>query len=381
MRCSITCVYNTARPCFDMIGRPEDDHIQLFLDTLERQTFKSFEVVIADCIYDRREEHVEDNTYRNKKYPFQIYHIKVNSPWLKHGCWAGQTGWNHGALLANGELFLTFGDCCELPPHYLEKIWDWYMKGYWCMGLVIYKKAGKLFMYQDVEDEAEEDEEYEFYHNINNTRKSWARGIIGNLRELKRRGIIKDLVRDSRWIYVDKVGVIKLKGRSGAQLFHGYSCLPLQALLKINGFDENFDGDKALGDVDTGIRLWMTGYDNVLVLDKDVWLYENAHKAVPEDVLWYKGPSIRSNFSLLCLNELKRRWRANSYRLTEEEVEWMVEHGKDWGFKDIDVKANPLFQKWLRNPPIFDLQELRWEVQDNLEDGIVELPEYYRWDE
>jgi hypothetical protein len=359
-----------------MIGRPEDDHIQLFLDTLAQQTFRDFEVIIADCIYDRREIVVEDNTYRGKKYPFQIYHMKVNSPWLKHGAWAGQAPWNHGALLARGELFLTFGDCCELPPHYLERIWDWYTRGYWCMGLVIYKKDGKLFYYD--EELARKAEVKSMTSSEYNSVDTWEiSSIIRNLAELKRRGIIKDLVRDSRWTYVDNVGVVKLKGRSGAQQFHGYASVPLQALLRINGFDENFDGDKSLGDVDCGIKLWMAGYDNVLVLDKDVWLYENAHKGVPEDVLWYKGPSIRSNFSLLCLNELKRRWRANSYRLTEEEVDWMCEHAKDWGFRDIDMKANPMFQKWLKYPPIFDLQELRWRVQ--FEDEIVEIPEYYVW--
>ena len=368
----MTCVYATARPCYDLIERSEVDHIQLFLDTLAQQTFKSFEVVIADCIYDKRETHIEDNAYRGKKYPFQIYHIKVNSPWLKHGCWSGQAPWTHGALLARGELFLTFGDCCELPPQYLERIWDWYLKGYWCMGLVIYKKAGKLYYIteQDLTEPLPDSDT-----------DSWRQGITKNIKELQRRGIMKDLVRDSRWTYVDSAGIIKPKGKVGAQLYHGYSCLPLEVLLKVNSFDENVDGDKAIGDIMMGFQLWMAGYDNVLVLDKDVWLYENAHKAVPEDVLWYRGPAIRSNYSLMCLNELKRRWRANSYRLTEEEVDWMVEHGKDWGFRNIDVKANPLFQKWLKYPPIFDLQELRWEVQDKLESGIVELPEYYVWEE
>ena len=371
MNALLTCVYDTARPCYDMIGR-EDDHIQLFLDTLADQTFKEFEAVIADCIYDKRETHVEENRYRGRQYPFQIRHIKVNSPWLKRGVWAGQTGWNHAALLARGELFLTFGDCCELPPHYLQRIWDWHLKGYWCMGLVVYKKAGELF-YITQEDLTEP--------LPDSDTDSWRQGITKNLRELQRRGVIRDLVRDSRWTYVDKAGVIKPRGRTGAQLFHGYASIPLEALLKINGMDENYDGEKSLGDVATGFSLWMAGYDNVLVLDKDVWLYENAHKSVPEDVLWYKGPAVRSNFSLLCLNELKRRWRANSYRLTEEEVEWMCEHAKDWGFRDIDMKANPLFQAWLKNPPMFDLQELRWEVQDQLEQSRVELPEYYAWEE
>jgi hypothetical protein len=358
-----------------MVGREQEDHIKLFLDSLAAQTFTDFEAIIADCIYDRREEHVENNSYKGRKYPFKIYHVPVRSPWLRRGCWAGQAPWNHTLLVANGELFLTFGDCCELPPHYLEHVWSWYEKGYWCMGLVIYKKADRLY-YIGEEDLIEP--------APHSSIETWSQGIRRNLKELQKRGVIKDLVRDSRWPLVENAsGVAKLKGRGGAQQFHGYSAVPLRALLKINGFDENFDGDKALGDVDTGLRLRMAGYDNMLVLDREVWLYENAHYGIPEDVLWYKGPTVRSNYSLLTLNEMKNRWRANSYRLTPEEVDWICEHAKNWGFRNVDQKANPLFQAWLKNPPIFDLEELRWQVQNNLNEdsSYVEMPEYYVWDD
>jgi hypothetical protein len=346
---SITCVLDTARLSYHMIERPNDDHIQLFLDSLEKQSFQNFEVIIADCIHNCRETTAQNNTYKDKHYSFNIIHFQVKSPWLDKGLWTGQAGWNQAALLAKGELFLTFGDCCEPPPHYLEKIWNWYLKGYWCMGLVIYKKGNKLL----VKD------------------------------ELK----AMTIVRDSRWPFVEKHGwdFIEdvdggklLKGKSGAQQFHGYSCLPLEVLLKLNGFDENMDGDKALGDQDMGMRLWMAGYDNVLFLDPEVYIYENAHYSIPKEILWCEGPSIRSNYSLMELNRMKGRWRTNSYRLSQEEVEWMLEHGRQWGFPDKEaVRNNPNFQWWLNNQPIFNLSELRWQVQEKLEEEVVEIPKYY----
>jgi len=369
---AITCAYATARPCYDMIGRPNDDHLQLFLDALAAQTFTDFEVVIADCIYDRREAVVEDNTYRGKRYPFTIRHVQVHSPWLQHGCWSGQSPWNHALLLAQGELFLTFGDCCELPPDYLQRIWMWYLQGYWCMGLVVYKKGGDVYRFDErdyVQPAPDGDTE------------NWRQGIRKNLQELHARGILQGVVKDSRWPLVERSGTLKLAGRGGHQQYHGYCATPLQALLAINGFDENIDGSKALGDVWTGIQLHMAGYDHVLVLDENVWLYENAHQSVPEDVLWYHGPEIRSNYSLMCLNERVGRWRSNSYRLTAKEVDWIIAHSQDWGFQGIDQKANPLFQKWLHNPPLFDVKELRWGVQDVLDDDVIELPKYYVWDE
>jgi len=379
---SVSCIYGTARPCFDMIERQED-HISLFLDSLEKQGFKDFEVLIADCIHDRRETRVSNyldkksNTYRDKTYPFDIIHFQAKSPWLDRGLWAGQCVWNQGILLARGELVLIFGDCSEPPPHYLEKIWHWYQKGYWCMGLVVYKKAGKILLKDELKEMIPK------YEETLGTKT----GILAFQRLVNMGWDANDVIRDSRWVFAEKSGwafirnvdgAKVLRGKTGAQQAHGYSAFPLSALLRVNGFDENLDGDKALGDQDMGMRLWMAGYDNVLLLDPEVYIYENSHLGVPKEVLWYDGPSIRSNYSLMILNELKDRWLGNSYRLTVEEIDYILKHGMSWGFPDKEATGNnEHFKWWLENPPIFDLAELRWEVQDKLEEGEVWIPDYY----
>ena len=352
-----------------MIGRT-DDHIQLFLDCLEKQTLKNFEAIIADCYYKHQNNHVKNNTYKGKTYPFTIHHFQVKSPWLDRGCWAGQAPWNQSTMIADGELLCLFGDCCEPPENYLQNIWDWYKKGFWSMGLVIYKKNGRLF-YINEED---------LQNPIPDSDIAvWNQGIIKNVKILRERGVLKNLVRDSRWPFVENSsdGIVKLKGIKGGQQFHGYSSIPANALLEINGFDENFDGDKALGDTDFGIRLAQAGYDRELILDKDTIIYENAHYGIPEKLLFYEGNTIRSNYSLMILNQNKGRFKANDYHLSPDEVDWIHEHAKDWGFRDIDQRKNPLFKWWIENPPIFNLRELRWEVQEKMDNGIIEIPEYY----
>lgn len=351
-----------------MMGR-QDDHIKLFLDCLEKQTFSDYEVIIADCCYKYQKNHVVENIYKGKEYPFKIYHFQVKSPWLERGCWAGQAPWNQGAMLSDGELLCLFGDCNEAPNDYLERIWNWYLKDYWAMGLVIYKKNGRLFYVteKDLQDPIPDSDI-----------SVWKQGIIKNVKILRERGILKDLVRDSRWPLVESSssGIVKLTGMNGGQQFHGYSSVPLQALLEVNGFDENFDGDKALGDTDMGIRLSMAGYSNQLLLDKNIIIYENCHHGISDKLLFYTGHAVRSNYSLMILNQSKKKYTANDYYLSTEEIDWICEHGKKWGFKK-DQRENPLFNWWVENPPLFNLKELRWEVQDKLDEGIIEIPKYY----
>lgn len=361
----ISCIYATSRQPGAMIGRENVDHISLFLDGLSKQTFNSndFEVMIADGYYDKRRDHVTNNTYREIEYPFTIYHWQVKSPWLKKGLWTGQAPWNQGLMLSNAELIVTFNDCCEPQTDYLEHIWNWYLKGYWAMGLVIYKKANKLALKNELSEE-------------------WESVIVEHEKELIKTGWdVNPIVRDSRWPYVEHSGdgIYIPKGDTAGALFYGYSSAPLETLLTINGFDENFDGEGTLTDVDTGIRLVGAGYQDKFILDKNIWIFENAHYGIPQDILTYKGPSIRSNYSLMMLNNNKGRWKANSYRLTDDEIKWICEHAKEWGFKDIDQKKNPEFEWWYRNPPIFYMRELRNVVQEKLKTGLVEIPDYYNF--
>ena len=364
----ISCIYATARPSDAMIGRKDECHIKLFLDSLVKQTMApdEFEVMIADCYYDKRPEqdHIKDNTYRGVKYPFTIYHWQVKSPWLTRGFWAGQAPWNQGIMLADSELICTFGDCCEPIPEYLELMWKWYSKGFWAMGLVIYKKDNKLFLKDDL-------------HTLDGNDCS----MIKSMNELiKRKWDSNPVIRDSRWVFVENAHSLFIpQGFHSGQCFHGYASIPLEALIKLNGYDENLDGDRALTDCDTGIRAVNAGYTDKVLLDKNLWIFENAHENVPKSLLTYDGPMVRSNYGLMMHNHEIKRYRANSYILSDEEIKWIVDfsvQNETWS-RTVDQTQNPHFQWWRKHQPVFDIVELRKQVQEKLNKGTVEIPEYY----
>ncbi len=369
----ISCIYATARPGDSMIGRKDVDHISLFLDSLEKQTMapNEFEVMIADCYYGLRSDHIKHgtNTYRGVKYPFTIYHWQVKSPWLKRGLWTGNAPWNGGIMLSDAELICTFGDCCEPIPEYLKRIWDWYKKGYWAMGLVVYKKDNKLLLKEDLSKKTNDP-----YINDRNEQ----------LQFIKKNWDLNAVVRDSRWVFVEQSenGIYIPRGFHAGQSFHGYASIPLDALLKLNGFDENFDNDKSLGDCDCGVRALNAGYEEKVLLDRNIVIFENSHESIPDSIVPYKGPTPKSNYALMMHNYFIKRFRANSYILTDEEIDWIVQYSVDnesWA-KTYDQRENPHFKWWRKHQPIFDLVELRELVQENLRKGIFEIPEYYKGD-
>lgn len=330
----------TARSSYGaMIGRENVHLLQPSLDSLEKQTFKDFEFIVSDAMFEKRPDTFNGHPFNREDYNFPIKHIPVKpySVWLQQGLWAGQAGLNQGIIHSDGELLVFLADCCEFKEDTLELYWKWFQKGYFAMALTIYHKNGKPFFY---------DEKYKDL-------------VIGTstLEEIKKVGGFDKLVKDSRWKYMENTDVI---APCPWNWHYGYNSCSLEVALKINGFDENFDGDKALGDVDFGSRLEMAGYNNLL-LDKNLYVIENGHNSVPKEVLWSQSKAFRSNYSLMLLNRKKGRFRANSYQLTEEEIEWIVEHGTHWSVLRPEVGSieYEMFQFWLDHPPLFDLAELR----------------------
>lgn len=334
----ISIIYGTARPDYPLIDLPSVHQFTPFLESLQRQTFKDFEVIISDVLHEKRE-------YAFSKYSFPIKHVdpKPFSWALKKGLWGLQDGFNWGLVHAEGELLLWFGDCCELVnDDSLQLWWNWYMKGYFAQALVVYYKGNQPFFVNDA------------------IKMKYVVGQAGpeDFKKQVEESILKDVVRDSRWQYVERSpnGIFDANG----ELFYGYASSSLEAMLRINGYDSNFDGSKALGDVEAGLRL--ERIDCRFVLDKRLWLVERAHKPIPKEVLWgMPEKDFRSNYSLMMLNKEKNRVKANDYKLTREELEWIVEHGTHWSVPRPKKGSyrHKLLMEWFRNPPLYDLRELR----------------------
>lgn len=339
----ISIIYGTARPDYPLVDMPEVHQFTPLLESLDKQTFRDFELIISDVLHDKR-------SYDFSKYSFPVKHVNPSEfSWaLKKGLWGLQDGFNWGLVHAEGELLLWFGDCCEVVNgDSLQIWWDWYLKGFYAHALFVYYKANQPFLV---------DEAIEAKYTIG--------GGSGpeDFKKLVKEGYMKKILRDSRWLYVEESpnGVYPCSG----QLFYGYASSSLDDMLKINGYDSNFDGSKALGDIECGLRLDRIGCQ--FVLDKRLWLVERVHQPIPKEVLWgtpEKG-DFRSNYSLLKLNQNKNKVKANDYKLTEEELEWIVEHGTHWSVPRPEEESyrHQLLMDWFNDPPMYDLRTLRLEV-------------------
>ena len=336
----ISIIYGTARGDYPIIDLPHTHQFTPFLDSLELQTFKDFEVVISDAMYN-------DRNYDFSKYSFPIKHIDPTEfSWArKLNLWGLQDGFNYGAINADGELLLWFGDCCELPNiNSLQIWWDWYQKGYFAHALVIYYKGNKPHYVEDV---------------LNDTNSNIP---LDKLKILVNEGSIKDIIRDSRWKFVEESenGIFYC----GGDTFYGYSSTSLDAALKVNGYDSNFDGSKSLGDVEMGLRLGRAGYK--FVCDKRLYIIERKHEDNLCDVLSEMSLShneFRCNYSLMLLNKQKGRITGNDYKLTLEELECIIERGTKWSVHRPEVGTHEynLLMHWFNNQPIFNINQLRQE--------------------
>jgi hypothetical protein len=259
---------------------------------------------------------------------------------------------NTGIMFAEGELIVRMDDCSEAPDeNYLRKFWEGYQSGYFPMAMHVRYHAGKP---------ARIDEEYlerGYEANYANAPPG-DRGML-----LKRIYGEGGIVRDTRWPAVEAAGRIV----APPQWFYGYSSFSLEAALKINGFSELCDTLKGQEDQDFGIRLSMAGYKNFL-LERDLWVIEHEH--LPCDI---KSPEpFKCNYGLIQYEQLKGLFRANTWKLTMEDCEWIrhnicprcLNYGRclNETLRGQFYIDNELFRTWLESQRTFDLRSERLEL-------------------
>ena len=345
---SISVVIATARDPYPIIGLPSVHVLQPTLYSLEKQTFRDFEVVIVDARFPEKREWIE-----KRKWSFPIKYVPPNpnhSFWLGKGLWNVAGMLNTALLYVEGDLIVRIDDASEIPDvNYLQKFWDAYQNGYFALAMHTRYRGGKQVYY----NEEYRREGYEI------AREPASRKDI--LLNFFKEG---DPVRDTRWPTVERQG----RMIAPPEWFYGFSSFSLEAALKVNGFNELFDGVKGQEDQDFGIRLSMAGYKDVFLLDKDLWVIEHEH--LPCVV---KSPEpFKCNYGLIQYEQLKGLFRANSWKLTLEDCEWIrrnicpkcLNHGRclKETLKGQFYVDNELFRLWLQNQPIFDLREERLEV-------------------
>lgn len=314
----ISLVMVTARGSYP-VGKNEPHLFEIILDSLESQTFTDFEFIIVDALHNKRKDF-----FQNNQYPFPVKHINTKpSVWLDRGMWAICSARNQGIIHSDGELVVFIDDIFAFESKGLELYWQYYYKyGLFAQALQDFYTPEGEKLFKDGE---------------------W--------------------VRDSRWKFTNEYSDhITKRGDAyihnlGDWYYGAGASASMEMLLKVNGFDENFDGTKSLEDCDLGRRLSEMGCQ--FVFDKNLKT-NGYYYNYPQEPLVYKDIAFKSNIPLVQLNSVHSRIIANRDLLTEEEIKFVREDSPKRGVTIID----DLFEFWVDNQQLFDLRELRYDRID-----------------
>jgi len=348
----ISVIMPTARDDYPIIGQPDLHFLKPTIKSLSEQSFKDFEFIFVDALQDQRE------SYDFSKLPFPVKNVPVHP---NHRFWLDRRRWNvcgqlnTGILHAEGELIVRIDDCSEFGDDFLQKFWDGYQSGYFPLAMHIRYLGGKPAHFNEEYKKKGYEVQRPFkYQRLEPDRGEVLRKLFGE----------EGLIRDTRYPVVKAKG-----GRMVAPInwYYGYSSASLEALLKINGYDELFDGDKSLEDTDTGSRLTMAGYGDKFLLDVDHQVIEHEHKPIPDRLIKGDILPIKCNYAIYLVNRRKKRFRANSDRLTDDDLNFIIEESLKPpcsprpDFYDDDCQGD-LFKLWASNQPKFDLRVERLEI-------------------
>lgn len=294
----ISYVEITARPDFPTVGRPDLHLFEPTLQTLAKQTMKDFEYIIVDVFWHERKDY-----FRKHNYGLTIKHVPASpNPWSRLHLVQACHQFNKGVTYASGELILMGADSGMYPPHLMENVWEQYKKDYFVslgFGLDSTYLSNQTFPH--------------FYKTSIST--DWCEFL----------GFKKDIYMDHRYHQLFNSQQQSFSTITG-QWFYGISSISMEAYLKLNGFDLNFDsGNRAyLSDCDLGYRLSMAGYK--LGMQKDCYCVEayaerNWHKKMKQN----PRIEIVCNYALLKFNLAKKRFKVNE-PLSDSDIDWIITH-------------------------------------------------------
>jgi len=344
---SISIILPTARSDYSIIGLPDLHILVPTFNSLLHQTFKDFEVIVVDALYPRRKE------WLDKDWGFQVKYVPIHAShcfWLNHKRWFVCAALNTGILHAEGQLLVRVDDCSEFDAFFLQRFWEGYKEGYFPLAMHVRYLEGKPARF----DKDYMDRGYEAKYSV-------------TLEKDERREILRRLYGDEGLVRDTRYPIVKARGGKMVapdQWYYGYSSMSLEAALKVNGYNELFDGDKGQEDQDMGLRLYMAGYKEIFHLDINHQVIEHEHLPIPSDVVIPNQGNIKCNYALFLLGKNKNRWRANSQKLADDEIEFVREESLKPPCSPrpnfyLDDCGGELFDLWLQNQNLFDLREER----------------------
>jgi len=305
----ISFITITARTDFPYLDRPDLHVFEPTLESFKAQTNHEFEWIVMDCLYEHRKDY-----FHNLELPFKVKHIPTQpNLWLKVGLPGICTQYNKGIIHADGELLFFTGDSHMVQPNFMERLWKHYKDGYFPLAWYFYD-----YTYGQIEGGEPAPEPY----NI--------AGYSG-----------KKVSHEFRYIETFKK-TNRDHYRAPWEWWFGCSSASLEAMLKINGFNTAFDGDKMLLDCDVGSRLELAGYDLRFALFKDIYLIR-APTARTWNPSFNKNVTIKCNYPLIWHSRFFKKYRANEQVLTEQDIVWMKEVwcGQHCQIRELCKKEHP----------------------------------------
>lgn len=338
-RPSISVIIATGRESYDAyLIDPKLHLMRPSFETLQAQTFTDFEVIVVDSLFKHRNLASEIQSLQAWNFPWKV--IGYDSIWLDRGLWSLQHAFNSGAVASRGKYLLFCGDCFRLPTYTLEHSQILIDQGMSPMLMCYRTKGCQLVKGEDI-----------------------TQTIDGcyTIQDAKDRGLFQ-------------LGKIYCESRIGAlrdgflppilfnwQFHFGYGFIWRDDFFSVNGWDEMFDGDKALGDVEMGSRLEMCGRLRAC-LKWDLCVYEELHKKICQSVFSNEAV-FKSNYDMIWLMRLYNISRANStlyktcdlQRVVRSQLAgltgWHLRHGQ------LTERESFYSQFWIDNQPRFILED------------------------
>lgn len=293
----VSVLMNTARSGYSMTGFRDTHHFAFTIEALKRQTFRDFEFIISDYVWENRKKEFD---FSSVQCNFPIYHVPITHSRFKDLGYVAIAGCKNNAIMySSGEILVFLDDCSAFESNYLSKI-----------------------------------------VNIINVQKTFPNPLhVKNVGYNPQMGVSGQMVKDCRFVLFDhyKKDII-------VNNFHlyGYMTCTRDAAMVINGFDEMFDGSRQLEDIDFGERLKLAGYS--ISLHKNLVVTEQEHSRIDPNYdcvgtttndPWHQSKVIEPNFkeSLKCNGPyLKLREErsgsskimANAYALTPDEASKLI---------------------------------------------------------
>lgn len=211
----VSICMNTAHADDAMIGYPDMPLFEYTMSALRTQTFKDFEVVIADVLYESRKDYFQKHP---EDFPIQHVPIKPNV-FTPIGQVAISTTKNTCLLHAKGEIIIFIDDCIWFNPKYVEDIVGALKYPHYCISNPYEVHCGEVMKGKD-------------------PRKAPA-GPVGGT--------------------------------------YGNVALYLEKYLELNGYEELFDGGRGLEDCDFSLRMFKSGMEIYLINNYAVYQLHKAY--------------------------------------------------------------------------------------------------------